>query len=121
MNLLSGSVVSVSLVAIAISGFVLAQDVGKAKESPEQKAVREYLRENLPTGKFEEVRWYQPTRIKYEGKPGPVAIRLKYRSQNNFGGTSLYDDVFEFVGKRLVHHRPDSVINMNREKIFPSK
>jgi len=113
------------LIFIATAGiFCVAQDApGKtaAKESPEQKAVRAYLKENLPTGKWEEVRWYPVVRLIDNGKPSSPAIRLKYRTENQFGGTSLRDDVFEFTGKRMIYHGPDSVVNMNREKIFSRK
>lgn len=114
--------VALSFFALAATTGCLAQGApGNAKESPEQKQVRSYLKENLPTGKWEEVRWWPVVRLIDNGKPSNAAIRLKYRTENQFGGTSLRDDVFEFTGKRMIYHGPDSVVNMNRERIFNRK
>lgn len=103
-------------VLIASAG-CLAQDF-KPKETAEQKAVRAYLKENLPTGKWEEIKWWGPVRLMDDGKPSNLAVRLKYRSANEFGGMSVHDDVFEFVGKRMIHHKPGDPVNENRENIF---
>lgn len=94
------------------------QKGGKPKELPEQKAVRAWLAENTETGKFEEVKWWGPKRLLYDGKPSNVAIRLKYRTANRFGAAELRDDVWEFVGKRIIHHGPDTPVNGNRVRIF---
>lgn len=97
-----------------------AQDAKKPKESPEQKAVRAYLKENLPTGKWEEIRWW-PTLPGTAVAPdwtGKV-IRLKYRAENRFGGMSVYDHVYTFSnqGKMTVHNE-SSPLQGNRDRIF---
>jgi hypothetical protein len=109
---------AIMAVAVSLSAAgCMAQDA-KPKESTEQRAVRAYLKENLPSGKWEEIKWWPAKRLTDDGKPSNLAIRLKYRTQNEAGGMSVYDDVFEFVGKRTVWHRADSPVNGNRDRIF---
>lgn len=67
----------------------------KAKETAEQKAVRTYLKENLDSGKFEEIRWGRPQ----VGKTDPTKsiIRFKYRSANRLGAMEVSDDGFRIT------------------------
>lgn len=60
-----------------------------SKEPPEHAIVREYLRKNTPTGKWEEVEWYPVIKTS-----DVYAARLKYRTENPFGGQSVIDEVF---------------------------
>lgn len=116
---INGISVLCSLLAIVISGCVIAQD--KPKETAEHKAVRAYLKDNLPSGKFEEIRWWPVTRLIDDGKPSNPVIRLKYRTANTIGAQEVYDEVFEFVGKRMIHHKEGDPVRENREKIFNRK
>lgn len=93
---------------------------GKPKETAEQKAVRQYLKENLPTGKWEEIKWWGPqTLIVDGGQKGPLAVRLKFRAANELGGMSVYDDVFVFRKNNTVQrYGEDTPYNFNKERIF---
>ena len=76
-------------------------------------AVRKLLKENLPTGKWEEIRWWPKRLCKrmphstkplfevFSGTPwalrsweGRHICRLKYRTQNQAGGMEVVDQVF---------------------------
>lgn len=96
----------------------------KPKESPEQKAVRAYLKENLPTGKWEEIKWWPTlpgTAIASDW--GGTVTRLKYRAANQFGGMAVYDHVYTFnsKGKMTVHGDDNSPLWGNRDRIFEPK
>lgn len=75
-----------------------AQDSGKAKESPEQKAVLAYLKENTPSGTVEVVKWAPSKAL----ENGITSIRLKYRTKNTFGALELSTDVFHIKGGKVV-------------------
>lgn len=60
-----------------------------AAEPAERETVRRHLRDNTPTGEWEEIEWYPVIPI-----DSVSAIRLKYRTQNPFGGQSVVDEVF---------------------------
>ncbi len=98
-----------------------AKDKDKPKESPEQKAVRAYLKENLPTGKWEEIKWWSvlPGTAISKSQKGTV-IRLKYRAENQFGGQSVYDHVYVLVDGKLYPHTNDPV-HANRDRIFETE
>jgi len=103
--------------AAVLSPTLAAQD--KPKESPEQKAVRAYLKENLPTGKWEEIKWWGvKTLIVNGGERGPNAVRLKFRAENQVGGMSVYDDVFVFRKDKVERYSDGSAYHFNRERIF---
>lgn len=108
-----------TVVSLILSTGCLAQEA-KPKESPEQKAIRAYLKENLPTGKWEEVRWWPATALKSPDWKGWVAVRLKYRTANKFGATELYDDVFTIRSsdQKVSWHQSEEPLNINRERIF---
>lgn len=62
--------------------------------SPEQKAVREYLRKNLDSGKWEEVEWLGPKDI-----DGRRMIYLKYRTNDRLtGAMQLRENTFAVEG-----------------------
>ena len=90
----------------------------KPKETAEQKAVRAYLKENLPSGKFEEIRWW-PTKPATAIAPdwSGTVVRLKYRTNNESGGQSVYDHVFTLNGGKIRAHTDDP-IQANRDRIF---
>ena len=113
-------VIGVVIVAAGIAGFGVPL-VG----SPEQRAVRAWLKENLPDGEWEEVRWWPAKNLWtdkeareiyrkrvqdyaeypgiYSDKPvfeNPRLIRLKYRYRNMLGGPGIADEVFEIVDGR---------------------
>jgi hypothetical protein len=90
---------------VALSIFTIpavAQD--KGKETAEQKAVRTYLKENLPSGKFEEIRWGKPI-VK---KDGTVSIRFKYRSANRSGALEVSDDGFRTAKGKVTEWLKDA-------------
>jgi hypothetical protein len=72
------SIVVLSLFAIIV-GIMLY-----VHESPDQALIRKYLRENTPTGKWEEVKWDKIT------DDGFRATTLKFRTHNQLGAMSLY-------------------------------
>ncbi len=103
----------------AAAGCIAQDGQGKTKESPEQKQVRAYLKENLPTGKFEEVRWWPVKQLIVNGgEKGPNAIRLKFRSTNEQGAMSVYDDVFVFKKSGVERHGDGTAYNFNKERVF---
>jgi hypothetical protein len=109
--------IAAAVLLVAVPGF--AQEAGKPKETAEQKAVRAYLRENLPTGKFEEVKWWPVKQLLVNGgEKGPNAIRLKFRAANEQGGMSVYDDVFVFKKAGVERHSEGAAYNSNKERIF---
>lgn len=61
----------------------------------EREKVRTWLKENTPTGEWEEVRWWRANDVIYPGGRNPDrGIRLKYRTANELGGMSLEDEIF---------------------------
>lgn len=115
------SILAIAVVAI-LTTTLPAQEAKKGdkpKESPEQKAVRAYLKENLPTGKWEEIKWWGvKTLIVNGGERGPNAVRLKFRAENQVGGMSVYDDVFVFRKDKVERYSDGSAYHFNRERIF---
>lgn len=120
---IAGIVVLLGL--IVAGGYFLSSQLGSngiqvpGVSSPEQSAVRSYLKENLNDPNFEEVRWW-PAADRYTAKElkeindeirqnNPRAIgndlqnnyrviRVKFRSKNAFGATAIADKVFEIDG-----------------------
>lgn len=111
-----------AVVSLILTAGLAAQEnpKDKPKESAEQKAVRAYLKENLPTGKFEEIKWWGPKGLQNEDWDGWVAMRLKYRAENERGGMSVNDDVFMIrtKDKKVDWHRANAPLNINKERIF---
>lgn len=66
-----------------------------AQEPPEQKAVRAYLKENLPSGKFEEIKWGKLQKGKTDSTK--AIIRFKYRTANRLGAMEVSDDGFRLA------------------------
>ena len=73
-----------------------AQDKGTA----EQKAVRVYLKENLPSGKFEEIKWGRSQIGKTD--PTKAIIRFKYRTANRLGAMEVSDDGFRIAKGKVI-------------------
>ncbi len=68
---------------------------------PDLALVRNLLKENLPTGKWEEIRWWpkryydpKPPRQSVIGWGGKHICRLKFRTGNEAGGMEVIDQVF---------------------------
>lgn len=111
----------IAMMAVVILSATLtaAQEKEKPKETAEQKAVRAYLKDNLPTGKWEEIKWWPTTQLIVNGgEKGPLAVRLKFRAENNVGGMSVYDDVFVMRKSGAERHTTGSPYHSNRVKIF---
>jgi hypothetical protein len=78
--------------------FLFLVVVPVASPDPDLAAVRNLLKDNLPSGKFEEVRWWSarvwPGSVNaYDTWPGHRICRLKYRT--DWGrGMSVADQVF---------------------------
>jgi hypothetical protein len=60
----------------------------------EQREIRTFLKENLDSGEWDEVRWYLPAK-----NGSSKLIRVKIRSKNRFGASELFDLVFSFDGQ----------------------
>lgn len=55
----------------------------------EKEAVRRWLKENTPSGVWEEIRWWGPIK-----KDDAMIIRLKYRTANRTGAQQIEDMIF---------------------------
>ena len=82
---------------------------GRALGTPEQQAVRAWLRENNNSSQWEEVRWFIVEKEKtrwfpdeYQG-PKVSVVRLKYRTQG-LGGTVLLDEYFAVLSGNVVEN-----------------
>lgn len=109
--------VTIMLASMAIAN-AQEQKGAKPRETAEQKLVREYLKENLPTGKWEEIKWWGPKQIRNGDEEGPLAVRLKFRAANEMGNMTVYDDVFIFQKGNVKRLGPSSPYNGNKERIF---
>jgi len=81
-----------SIVAVSVIGWLAAG----GGTDPDLAKVRALLKENLPTGKFEEIQWW-PTRTvpKNVGYwSGHRVCKLKFRTQNSAGGMEVVEQVF---------------------------
>lgn len=98
-------------------------EAADATLSPEQKAVRAHLEENLASGAFEELKWFPGKSSKggllWDADDGGklsrmhhdlfrmaavngTAVRLKYRTKNKLGAEVWNDKTFFIVGGRVV-------------------
>lgn len=65
----------------------------------EREKVRAWLRENTPTGEWEEIRWWDAVDVpRGQGKIHRM-VRVKYRTENESGGMSVKDDFFILTGQ----------------------
>ena len=82
----------------ALSLTSVITSVASSVTDPDLAAVRQYLRENTPTGKWEEIRWWPARKVgggsKYWSEHR--ICRLKFRTENPFGGRAVMDQVFIF-------------------------
>jgi hypothetical protein len=80
----AGGVVAIAVVALALSGGNVLEPPGAAgAPSRDKAAIRAWLKENLPTGEWEEIRWeITPLPNKSE-----TCYRLKLRTAGPFGET----------------------------------
>jgi hypothetical protein len=79
------SIVVLSLFAVIVGVMLYVH------ETPDQALIRKYLRENTPTGKWEEIEW----------KIDTTSTTLKLRTENKFRGKSIHTvSIAELEGQR---------------------
>jgi hypothetical protein len=84
-----------TLFALGVVFFILRTTELLESSHREREAVRMWLRENLDSGKWEEVKWYKPIHYgdsdriasTFGLRPGEIEIKLKYRELTRDGGT----------------------------------
>jgi hypothetical protein len=86
-------------VLVAMTFVAVLSGCGQNLGSPAQSAVRSFLKENLQSGDFEEVKWFESTTL----NDGAISIRLKYRSKNRFGAMELSSDIFHVKSGKVVN------------------
>lgn len=95
--LAAGGLACFAVVAvIGLSGV----EIGSPLASPEQRAVREYLKNNLDNPSFSEVQWSE-VEPAFEGR---TTIILTYRTVNPFGGMSIHCHRFYIKDGRAESH-----------------
>lgn len=119
-----GVVVAAVLVLVGVGALVLRGDLssvvsGLGVATPEQRAVRAWLKENLDTPEWEEVRWWPAVN---HGSSRNRLLRLKFRTENPFGGISLLDWCFSVDAKsgKVEDHLPwsDTTGRTTREPFY---
>lgn len=76
-------------------------DIRNADGHASRAAVRNWLFENLKSGKWEEVKWWPEASLQI-GKSTRHFVKARIRSQNSFGGPDIEDFVFEIKGKKVL-------------------
>jgi hypothetical protein len=91
------AVVALVCVAIVVAATGTVSTKNGEPAGGMQDAVRQTLRENAPSGEWDEIQWWDE--IDHQGHR---IVRLKYRTKNPFGGDSVLDEVFELQRGKAV-------------------
>ena len=109
-------------VGITLSYRTTPLDLRNADRNDSRAAVRAWLHEHTKSGKWEEVRWW-PEAEYQDGKSTRRFIKLRWRSQNSFGGPAIANTVFEIRrGKVVGTDAQDDGLDVSDEalaKMFP--
>lgn len=94
-------------------------DLRNADGNESRALVRAWLYEHSKSGSWEEVRWWEESILR-QGKESRKFIKLRWRSQNSFGGPDVTDTIFEISKGKIVGTGdfPD-VSEASLEKMFP--